>query len=98
MNVPLFDGSNSILTEGYADFGLVGALAYPLLILALYSLFLMVVQPLLGLRPKVFIEIALLVSLLSVEQTMAGYLLTLRNLALVAIVLILATSRRRVHG
>lgn len=98
MNVPLFDGSNSLLTEGYADFGLVGALAYPLLILALYSLFLMVVKPLMRLRPRVFIEIALLVSLLSVEQTMAGYLMTLRNLALVAIVLVLATSRRRIHG
>ena len=52
MQVPLFDGSNSLLTEGYADFGLVGALAYPLLVLALYSLFLMVVKPLMGLRPR----------------------------------------------
>ena len=90
MDLPTFDGPNTILTEGFADFGVIGALGYPLLVIGIYSALLALVRPLLGVRTRLFTEIAVLVSAIPLERTMADYFVDCRNLALVAVALIIA--------
>jgi hypothetical protein len=85
MGLRVFDGPNTILTEGYADFGLVGAFAYPIAILLFYSSASLVAARYVERSLRPFVQIALAFSLLSVERTLEAYLVDLRNLVLVIV-------------
>jgi hypothetical protein len=76
------DEANSILTAGATDFGLLGMIAYPLLMVllvrVLYSLF----SRIFGVVPLMFITLALIMMMTQTEFTLSGYFAILRNTAL----------------
>lgn len=74
------DEANSILTAGATDFGLIGALIYPLMIVGLYRFVFEVLAKFLGLVPMMFIALSSIFVMIATEMTLTGYLETLRVL------------------
>ena len=74
------DEANSILTGGATDFGLLGALIYPLLLVALMRIIYDIAARCFGVVPLMFIALTLINTSLQTEIGMAGYFATLRVL------------------
>jgi len=96
LGIPVFDGPNTILTAGLNDFGVIGALLYPLALVAVYATVRRLVA---GRLPSILyylVVFRLLYQLLYVEQSLSGMLTVgLRDLALITLVfLVLRTLFR----
>lgn len=72
------DQPNSILTAGAADFSLLGALIYPLLMVGLFRVVFHIMSKFLSLVPLMFVTLSLINAMLQTENTVSGYLGTLR--------------------
>ena len=81
--LPQTDSPTTLLTQGYADFGWVGAVLYPLLVGALMQLTLRLGRAPGILSVKAFILSAVLFQSLFVEQSLASYLVAIRNLLII---------------
>lgn len=83
--IRVFDGPNSLLVAGFDDFGLIGAVLYPVAVAILYGLFFRSFRALIR-DPAIvfFILFALSFELLNIEQALAATFVTLRDLTIVA--------------
>lgn len=82
--ISVFDGPNSILVAGYDDFGFLGALIYPLIMVILYGAFFRAVQIIVRARPlQLFVLFILLFQLFYIEQGLASVFVTMRNLIII---------------
>jgi hypothetical protein len=79
------DEANSILTGGATDFGLLGALIYPLLLIALVRILYEIASRCFGTIPLMFIALSFVLLFLQTEGTMGGYFSMLRNVFVFAL-------------
>lgn len=86
LGMPVFDGPNSIITEGFGDFWYPGAVLYPVAILLLYGISSTLLGRIAGRRWVIFINATLAYSLFAVESSLGRYLIDLRNLIVVLVV------------
>lgn len=83
----IFDGPNTIVTAGFNDFGLVGMVLYPILLVAIYIAIRRILRGRIPLFIYYFVMLRLIYQLFSIEQSLAGLLTTaLRDLALTTLV------------
>ncbi len=82
LGIEIYDGPNTLLTEGYADFGLWGALFYPVAITLVFAAIVRGVTRLLKFQWGYIAATALGFTILMVEQTVAAFLLDLRTLVM----------------
>ncbi|MGY2489171.1 hypothetical protein [Cupriavidus sp. CP313] len=83
LGLPVVDQANSVITTGLADFGLFGAIFYPLLVVTGLRLFLKVVMVLRVQWMILYAWFAVLFLLLNVEASVTSYLAAIRNQLLV---------------
>ncbi len=81
--LPQTDSPTTLLTQGYADFGWLGAVLYPLLIGAMMQLTLRLARVPSILSVKAFILSAVLFQSLFVEQSLSSYFVAVRNLGII---------------
>ena len=81
--LPQTDSPASLVTQGYADFGWLGALVYPLLIGVIMQLTLATVRVHGIVSIKAFAIAAVFFASFFVEQSLSFYMVTVRNLAIV---------------
>jgi hypothetical protein len=81
------DAANSILTTGASDFGLLGAIAYPLLVVLLLRLSIQIFSSFLSPLAISVIVLGTIFTLLETETAATAYLVTIRNEIIFAIVL-----------
>ncbi len=81
--LPQTDSPATLLTQGYADFGWLGALTYPLLVGAIMQLGLGLARLPGILSLKAFIISSVVFASLFVEQSLSFYLVAIRNLGIV---------------
>ncbi|AXC13430.1 hypothetical protein ACPOL_4153 [Acidisarcina polymorpha] len=78
------DEGNSILTAGAADFGIIGIILYPIVIVFLLRWALEVIQSSMPTLVAVLLALAFISEVLQTEDTLAGYFVQLRNALLFA--------------
>jgi len=83
-----FDEANSILTNGATDFGFLGVLVYPLLIVWLMRFSVETCSRFLSAAPMAIIALGVMFSLLQTENSIDAYLVTIRNTIAFAIILL----------
>ena len=81
------DEANTILTAGVADFGILGALVYPLLLVLVFRVILEWTQSFMPTIAAVMITLAFLYEVLLPEQSLAGYFGQVRNGIIFAVIL-----------
>lgn len=81
------DAANSILTNGATDFGFVGALAYPLLVVVLFRFIISILSKLLPPLVVTFLTIGIIFSLVQTESHIQAYLITIRNIIIFSFIL-----------
>jgi len=81
------DEANSLLTAGAADFGLIGVLVYPLLILFFLRFILEWAQWVMPTLLAVIIALAFMFETLQAEDVPAGYFVQVRNAFAVGLVI-----------
>ncbi|HMN14829.1 MAG TPA: hypothetical protein PKD55_21125 [Bellilinea sp.] len=85
--IPIFDGPDSALVSGFNDFGIPGALIYPLFIALLYYWFYRGLRSVVRDEPiRLFVLFTMLFQLLYIEQSLGAFFVTLRNLVIVVVV------------
>lgn len=79
--IPVFDAPNSFLVTGFDDFGLIGAIIYPLAVVWLFSYFYKNIRSVVR-DPAIHLVVffALMFQLLYIEQGFSSVFITLRNL------------------
>jgi hypothetical protein len=82
--IPIFDGPNSFLVTGFDDFGLIGAIIYPLAIIWFFSFFYKALRSLVR-DPaiRIFVFFTLMFQLLCIEQGSSAVFVMIRNLIIV---------------
>jgi hypothetical protein len=90
LGLPISDGPNTILTAGLDDFGLIGMILYPLLLITLYYSFLRLLRGRLPIPIYYMVAFSLVYNILYVEQSLAGILIVpLRNLVILIVLCLL---------
>ena len=82
------DAANSVLTTGATDFGLLGVIAYPLLLVLLLRVCIEVFSNFLPALPISVIVLGSIFSLLQTETSMTAYLVTIRNEIIFSVLLL----------
>jgi hypothetical protein len=83
------DAANSILTNGAVDFGLLGVIAYPLLIVAIMRFSVEALSRFLPALPMAIITLGAIFSVLQTETATSAYFISIRNEIIFAIVLLI---------
>jgi hypothetical protein len=83
------DAANSILTNGATDFGLIGALVYPLMVTWFLRFGVELTSKFLPALPLSLIALGVIFTLLQTENSLSYYLTTIRHMIIFAIVLFL---------
>lgn len=81
------DAANSILTNGAIDFGLLGVIVYPLLLVALTRICIEVCSRFLPALPASIIALGTIFTMLETETGTSGYIVTIRNQIIFAVIL-----------
>lgn len=81
------DQPNSILTAGATDFGLIGMLLYPLLLVIIVRIVFNFLARRLSPVPVMFVALGFICSMLATEDTVTGYCVGLRDSILFSVVL-----------
>ncbi len=82
--IPVFDGPNSVLVAGFDDFGVLGALFYPLGLVLLFGWFNKIFRAAVRDAPiRLFVLFALLFQLLYIEESLSAVFVAPRNLVIV---------------
>ena len=92
------DQPNSILTAGATDFGLIGVLLYPLLVVVIFRIIFDFLAKRLSPVPLMFVALAFIGTMLLTENTLTGYSVLLRDTILfsIALAIFMAFPRIRV--
>jgi hypothetical protein len=79
--IPIFDGPGSLLVSGFADFGFIGAIIYPIGIAWLFAFFYKTLCSLVR-DPaiRIFVVFSLMFRLLYIEQSLSSNFVMIRNL------------------
>lgn len=83
------DRSNSVITAGVVDFGLIGGVVYAFALLFIYILFWRIMQNLSSSEIKLFMLFSIVNTFLQVEANIYSYFVHLRNLLLIVGIFIL---------
>ena len=89
------DAANSILTNGAVDFGLLGVVAYPLLIVAIMRFSIEIFSRFLPPLPMAIIMLGAIFTVLQTETATSAYFVSIRNEIIFAIVLFTYTRLPR---
>ena len=89
------DSANSILTNGAVDFGLLGVIAYPLLIVVIMRVSIEAFSRLLPPLPMAIIILGAIFTVLQTETATSAYFVSIRNEIIFAIVLFTYTRLPR---
>ncbi len=89
------DEGNSLLTAGAADFGLIGVLLYPLLILLFFRMALEWTQSFMPPVMAAIVALSFIFETLQAEDTPVGYFTQIRNALLVGLLFYLASKLPR---
>jgi hypothetical protein len=81
------DQANSVLTAGATDFGLIGMLLYPLLVVVIFRIIFDFISKRLSIVPVTFVALVFIYTMLETEITLTMYCDTLRDTILFSIVL-----------
>lgn len=84
MGMPAWDAANTVITEGFCDFGWTGMLVYPIAMAGLMTLACMAVRRT-NILIRALVGFAVIKSLLGVEGVLTGYIVDLRNTAVLAV-------------
>lgn len=84
MGMPAWDAANTVITEGLCDFGWAGMLIYPIATAGLMTLACIAVRRT-NILVRALVGFAVIKSLLGVEGVLTGYIVDLRNTAVLAI-------------
>jgi hypothetical protein len=96
--IPVFDGPNTLVTAGFDDFGVVGAIGYPLILAAIYIVIRQITAN--RLPPFLYYLVAfrLIYQLLYVEQGLSAMLTVgLRDLAIITITFLFLWKLSRIR-
>jgi hypothetical protein len=85
--LPVTDEANSLLTTGVTDFGIVGAVLYPLIMVACILGYVRIVGLFLPPMARLFMCFTFIYNIFQAENALATYIVTFRDLLLVLIVL-----------
>jgi len=83
------DAANSILTNGATDFGLLGVIVYPLLLVWLFRFLIESLSRFLPSVPMAIIALGAIFSLLQAENSLTAYFVTIRNAIIFSVILFL---------
>lgn len=83
------DEANSVLTAGATDFGLIGMLLYPLIVVVLFKVVHNFLSAWLSPIPLIVVTISFIACMMLTESTLSGYFETLRDVPLFGGVLML---------
>jgi hypothetical protein len=86
------DQANSVLTAGATDFGFIGILFYPLIMVLIFKLLHNLLATLLSPVPLMFVTISFIACMLVTESTLTGYFEVLRDGPLFAAMLMLVLA------
>jgi len=81
------DAANSVITNGAVDFGLLGVIGYPLLIVAIMRVCIEALSRMLPVLPMAIISLGAIFTLLQAESATSAYLVSIRNEIIFAVVL-----------
>lgn len=84
LGMPAWDAANTVITEGLCDFGWTGMLLYPIAMAGLMTLAVVAVRRT-NILIRALVGFATIKSLLGVEGVLTGYIVDLRNTAVLAI-------------
>lgn len=84
LGMPAWDAANTVITEGLCDFGWTGMLLYPIAMAGLMTLAIVAVRRT-NILIRALVGFATIKSLLGVEGVLTGYIVDLRNTAVLAI-------------
>lgn len=84
MGMPTWDAANTVITEGLCDFGWAGMLVYPIAMAGLMTLANLAVRRT-NILVRALVGFSTIKSLLGVEGVLTGYIVDLRNTAVLAI-------------
>jgi hypothetical protein len=94
------DQANSVLTTGATDFGLIGMLLYPLLVVVIFRIIFDFIAKRLATAPVMFVALVFIYTMLQTEISLTGYCDTLRDTILfsIALVIFMAFPTVRLHA
>lgn len=72
LGISVFDGNNTIITAGYNDFGLIGTIVYPVLMIVAYIVFFDVIRRFVPSVICKFVIFRLIYQILFVEESLSG--------------------------
>jgi hypothetical protein len=81
------DQANSILTAGATDFGFLGMIVYPILIVVVIRFVYEFLARRLGMVPLLFVALALIFRMMQTEITFTGYVASLRDTILFGVLI-----------
>jgi len=85
------DAANSIITNGAVDFGLLGVIIYPLLIVAIMRICIKAFSGFLPALPMSIITLGAIFTMLQTETSTSNYLVSIRNEIIFAVILFIYT-------
>lgn len=85
-NIMVFDGPNSVLVSGFNDFGIIGAIFYPLFVVLLFGFYYkLILRWVPNTSIHIFVILALLFNLLYIEQSLAAVFVLIRDLTILVV-------------
>lgn len=85
--LPIWDAANSLFTSGLSDFGVLGAILYPLIIGTLYSAITRLANKYSNSFPTAPLVISLCLTTLGAEAGIASYFITIRDSLILCVIL-----------
>ena len=84
IGLPIFDGNNTIITAGFNDFGFIGAIVYPILLVVVFIAYLDIAYKYLPYGLFLFVLYRFVFQLLFIEEALGGMIaICLRDLTVV---------------
>jgi len=96
INLPYWDGANSVFTAGVADFYIIGMILYPILFVCLYEIIMRNYGKKQNWQVAFYFGFLLINELVNVETVISVYMTTARNTIVAGLVLQLYYSIRKI--
>jgi hypothetical protein len=87
LGMPVFDGTNTILTAGLDDFGIAGFFSYPIILVLYYSLIIKLIKNRIPFPIFYFVAFSLINNIISIESSLSGLIsVSIRNLVFLIVI------------
>lgn len=90
--IPVYDAANSILVSGFDDFSFIGMVLYPSVIAILFLFFAKIIILNLKGSSRLFVVSIIIYSIFQIEQSLAGYFVSMRNILIFIVIFIFINS------